>query len=361
MMRGALIFVSGAAMLALAGCAPQGELAIRPKATALAAGDHPVSFRVAEARAHFALGNVALAAEGFRKAMREDPASIEAMNGLAACYDRMGRFDLSRRYYEMALAVAPGDARLYANLALSLDMQGRTDDARDVRAEMASRLAAGGSASAVLVSVEPAGAPSLEAQPVIGDDAAIRVAVTQVVAPDIVAPAEAALPAAVAAPAQPAAAVSLALAPPRRHPDHADGPRLERLSMGEVALVTDGPIRWKPRLAERPRGTALASNALHPAPIVRLTLLNAARSNGLAARTRQLLQRRGFAESPIRIGNAVRVQRSSVILYPAGGRADAARVASHFGFALRRQPGADRRLVIVLGRDAAIAMARRRG
>ncbi|HMI41016.1 MAG TPA: tetratricopeptide repeat protein, partial [Sphingomicrobium sp.] len=131
-----------AVMLATASCGEEGKLAVRSIPTPFAAGAHPVSFRVAEARAQFALGNVALALEGYRKALREDPASVDAFGGLAACYDKMGRFDLSRRYYESALAVAPGDTRIYAAFAASLDLQGRRDEASAMRGEMAQRLAA---------------------------------------------------------------------------------------------------------------------------------------------------------------------------------------------------------------------------
>ncbi|WP_205479706.1 LytR C-terminal domain-containing protein [Sphingomonas arenae] len=390
MKRGAIILMTGAAMLALPGCAQQAELAIRAKPGNLAPGEQPVSFRVAEARAHFALGNVALALEGFRKALREDAGSVDAMNGLAACYDRMGRFDLSRRYYEMALAVAPGDPRLYANLALSLDMQGKREEAASVRAEMASRLAAGQSASAALVEVAAVEAPvvAVAAPPVLGQHpvvaeapalsvgpARIAVAAPVLAEPELEPRAEVKLAeapqvakrqpqtAAMPAPAPAAASVSVALAPVRPRAERPAGPRLERISLGEVALVSSGPVRWKPRLAERTTPTAFADrgSALRPAPVIRLTLLNAARSEGLAARTRTLLQRRGYAPQRIVIGNAPAVQRASVILYPTGRRSEAARLASQFGFALRHRPGTGTGLVVLLGRDAAAVLSRRRG
>ena len=98
-------------------------------------------FRIAEARAQFALGNVALALEAFRIALREDPNSIDAMTGVAACYDRMARFDLSRRHYEAALAIAPGDPLLLAAFASSLDLQGRVAEAASVRQEIKQRTA----------------------------------------------------------------------------------------------------------------------------------------------------------------------------------------------------------------------------
>jgi Flp pilus assembly protein TadD len=64
----------------------------------LAQGRQPANFRLAEGNAQLLLGNVGLAVESYRKALREEPDNIDAIAGLATCYDRMGRTDLSRRY-----------------------------------------------------------------------------------------------------------------------------------------------------------------------------------------------------------------------------------------------------------------------
>ena len=85
---------------------------VRAIKSPLAQGQQPVDFRIAEGNSQLALGNVALALEAYRKALREKPDSVEAMVGMATCYDRMGRFDLSRRQLEMALAVAPANTEL---------------------------------------------------------------------------------------------------------------------------------------------------------------------------------------------------------------------------------------------------------
>lgn len=309
--------------MAVTGCGTSsGELNIRSVSSGIAQGERPVPARIAEARGYFALGNVALALEAYRKAHRDDPSSVDALNGMAACYDRMGRFDLSRRYYEEALAFAPGDARLYANLAVSLEMQGRKVEAQNVRAEMEQRLAAGRAAS-----VELAQAPGTN-EPMAIESAAIPVG-----APPLAA--AVALP-----PSAPAAAVTVALAPAE---PPSTGARLQRLSMGEVALVTSGKAVWKPRLAER-------------APIspARLTLLNAARVQGLAARTRTVLEDRGW--SRIAIGDAPRLEPRSVIAYPSSRKAEAVRLSRQFGFALRHRPASEGGVVVLLGRDAAAAV-----
>src|SRR4029450_13206486 len=108
----------------------------------LAQGKRPVPFRIAEARGQLALGNTALALEAFRTAAREAPNSVDALAGIATCYDQMGRFDLSRRHYEAALALAPSDATLLGAFAASLQLQGLNTEAQSVRQEIATRLAA---------------------------------------------------------------------------------------------------------------------------------------------------------------------------------------------------------------------------
>lgn len=366
MTGGQRILLTAASALVLSGCAQTGELAIRAKPTGLAAGEHPVSFRIAEAQGQFALGNVALSLEGFRKALREDPGSIDAMNGIAACYDRMGRFDLSREHYEMALAIAPSDPRLYANFALSLQMQGRHNEARAVRAELASRRSAGQAAVAALATAEaesPTGSTQLpqSLQATSAEQPALAASELNWSAIPLPAPIPVARPSGAGMPsiAEPATSVSIALPlaePPLDSPSRA---RLERLSLGEVALVTSGPLQWKRRSAERPQHARLAAHRAAQASLpAGLILLNAARSKGLAARTRALLHRDGMHR--VTIGDAAQVRRSSVIAYPAGRRAEALKLASRLGFALQHKPGSDNRLVVYLGRDAAAALVARR-
>jgi hypothetical protein len=343
-------------MLAAASCGEEGKLAVRSIPTPFAAGAHPVSFRVAEARAQFALGNVALASEGYRKALREDPASVDAFGGLAACYDQMGRFDLSRRYYESALAVAPGDTRIYASFAASLDMQGRRDEAAGIRAEMAQRLAV----AAKPIETAPVAAPNVAVAAITAPVATLPVSPKPVasIAPVVVpAPVVAAPAAQLPAAPSPVAArsVTVALAPPRpaaplKVAAVQSGPRLERLSLGEVALVTTAAPLWRAQLVDRsPRS---ATFGFRPLPRqANLILLNAARSRGLAARTRTYLASRGW--SRIAIGDAPKVIGASTIFYPANRRSTAVRLANQFGFALRHRPSESGTLTIVLGRDAA--------
>lgn len=297
----------------LAGCAGDGaKLAVRAQAPALAEGQKGAAFRVAEARGYFELGSIGLATEGFRRALREDPASVDALNGLAACYDKLGRFDLSRSYYERALALAPGDARLYANLALSLQLQGKAAEAKAVRTEMTQRLQA---ASAVSVPL---------AQPV-----------------------------AVAAEAAPtAAAEAIAVTLDRPEPATA-APRLERVTMAEVMLVTAPHARAAPTSVARtaaaqvPSLTPMPKTAL-AAPEIRL--LNAARTHRLAADTRLQLRHHGWQR--VAIGNADAPADRSAILYPERHRKVAQRLGRQLGIDLQ-QPSSGEVVVVRLGRDAA--------
>jgi len=142
-MNGGSKFLASAAALALAGCGgSEAKLQIRSIPAPLSASAKPVPFRIAEAQQQLALGNVALALESYRKALRDQPDSVEAMLGIANSYDRMARFDVSRRYYESALAIVPTDTGVLNALAQSLDLQGRADEAMAVRREIGVRLAA---------------------------------------------------------------------------------------------------------------------------------------------------------------------------------------------------------------------------
>ncbi|HEU0311071.1 MAG TPA: LytR C-terminal domain-containing protein [Sphingomicrobium sp.] len=288
-----------------------GELNVRPTKTALADGRQPSDVRVAEGNAQLALGNVGLAIEAYRRALREQPNNVDAMIGLANSYDRMGRADLSRRHYELALAADPANTEIYSHFAQSLDAQGQRDEAARVKTELAARVVAPEASREV-----PGSVPVL--------------------------------------PPPPAQSVTVALAPPRSVPVAVERPavaglRLERLSMREVALVTRPEPRWEARTVARTATTTTISFEKKMQPAV--TLLNAARIQGLAARTRAYLAQRGF--SGARIGDAPAVRSQSVILYAASDARRAERLAAQFGFALERREGAKPGVTILLGRDAA--------
>jgi Flp pilus assembly protein TadD len=51
---------------------------------------------------------------------------VRVLNAFGVVYDKLGRFDLSERYYLQALAIDPASAIVAGNLAYSLALQGRS-------------------------------------------------------------------------------------------------------------------------------------------------------------------------------------------------------------------------------------------
>ena len=472
--------------LAAAGCAADdGKLDVRTIADPIAAASKRGSPMLAEARGMLALNNVGLALEAFRKALRQQPDSVEALAGVAECYERMGRYDLSRVNYEAALAVAPNNPVLLNTFALSLQRQGRFAEANALRAEAAEAEAVDVAVTVRMAQSDLAGAPVAvahgarpvevakvaAAQPAKVASAPVPVAraapasrtaafapsnveiihteivgntewtieIPKVATPAIASvsvevplarpePVQKVAPAAAPAPEKPmhaevvevakakpvaptpipaapvphkparAEAIVVAEAKPHtpaaptvpkpRQPTRSDitvlsspEPRLQRLSMGEVALLTrDGPA-WRTEVVAQTRRSVTArfvplNNAAADEPRIatarfvplktamaasrpNFRLLNAARRHGLAARTRMALMDRGWRK--IAIGDAARVRSRSVVLYPANREALGKRLAAQFGFASALNRRSDEVLVL-LGRDApALTFRRARG
>jgi hypothetical protein len=141
------------------------------------------------------------------------------------------------------------------------------------------------------------------------------------------------------------------------------GPRLERLSLGEVALITANEPVWRPQVIARTaqsttvRWVPLRNATASTRPNIRL--LNAARYQGLAARTRTVLLGRGWRQ--IEIGDAPQVRATSLVVYPASRQILGRSLAAQFGFR-SVVTGKSGQLVVLLGRDAAaIRVGRARG
>ncbi|MEQ7872910.1 LytR C-terminal domain-containing protein [Sphingomonas sp. ASV193] len=241
----------------------------------------PLESRLAEGSAELALGNVGLALERFRVAARDNPTDPRPLQGLAASYERMGRIDLSRRYLEQALALAPRSRTLMA-----AEQRAQTIEARQ---EM------------------------------------------------------------VAAPPRADAAAA----------DRAPGPRLVRMSLGEVALVTGASspfaqrperlvaIRVEPRA--KPARAVAETRRVDPAALP-IRLLNAARADRLASRTRERLGTYGWRR--LTVGDAPGTLAHTVIRYPAQQRTKAVMLALAFRKA-RLEPTNDGAITVLLGRDTA--------
>lgn len=289
-----------AAPLILSGCATNAPLNIRAIALSPAEVAAPVPQRLAEARAQLAISNVALALDLFRKAEREQPGLTEALEGMAVCYEKMGRHDLSRRYFEQALAAEPGNARVLGKFAEMLERQGEAEQAAAVRAEV--RWRAGGTA------------PTSERMAISLRIPEVGVGLTLNNEP-------------VAVPRTQVSDRSLEVG---------SGSRLQRLSLGEVALVTKSSPKWA-RVKAPPTGQG------------QVRLLNATSEHGLAARTRSALLRAGWSQ--IVTGNSAKVRERSLILYSAEQVATARRLSRQLALPLAKdaRPG---RITVLLGRDA---------
>ena len=130
----------------------------------------------------------------------------------------------------------------------------------------------------------------------------------------------------------------------------ATGPRIERLSPGEVMLVTTGQPLWRPRTVSR----SLATNTVRWIPLgnaaVRpnVQVLNAARREGLARSARAVLADRGWRR--IQVADAPQVREKSVVLYPKDRPTLGRSLAAQFGVTAQASDVAFPTLL--LGRDA---------
>jgi hypothetical protein len=374
-----------------------------------------------QARGQLALGNVGLALESFRTLQREQPDSADALAGIAACYASMGRYDLARLNYELALAYAPQDPRLLTALASSLAHLGDGDLAAEVQAE-AARLSSTAATPAPVAqpAVTAAGVPRVGSITVELPQPSKAVVTkesppTQIGAPELGLAAVAVSAAAIASPRNAAfeavnRPVTLEAAAPRLMPSlpspapvtparivrqqvaapepvrqvelsaaaslAVNGPRLERRSRSEVALITAPQSRQTALLDRIPLKQQMSSTAKPiPAPVVparpplrpilaatiqwlplryasgtqNVQLLNAARSHGLAGQTRTALVNRGWRK--IGVGNAREVRQRSLVLYAPARALIARRLAMQFHCKAVKVAGL-RSVVVLLGRDA---------
>lgn len=77
-----------------------------------------------EGKAHLEEGRAGLAIIAFERAVRLDPLSVSALNGIGAAYDDLKRYDIALGYYKRALLLAPQSADTTNNIAVSLRLAG---------------------------------------------------------------------------------------------------------------------------------------------------------------------------------------------------------------------------------------------
>jgi len=459
---GKLLLLSGC--LAASGCTADQTVQIRPISDPNGKL-HYSGGLLAEARGQLAIGAVGLALESFRTLQRQQPDNSDVYAGIAACYAQMGRFDLTRTNYELALAYAPNDPALLQALASTLDSLGETEQAAQVREEVRTAAAKTAQPQLAEAQVTRLGVPRATTMTVKLPDAPppakIAAAAEPRIAPAVLSSAEVSfassslvsankpllvaaevtLPVAetrtpvvaLLAPVShtaaqplllPAAAVDVTAprlsevaqrsvsieAPfidtgsevvaksvvakaelalrrdvarlPEVTPDrdlNSRGPYLERTSLREVALITvatpkkqsklesrptqlpqvaviDAPPADRPPAAPAPR-TLLAASDVRWVPLryasrtQPIQLLNAARTDHLAARTRVALIDRGWRK--VSIGNARAARQHSLVLYSPGRWHVAARLAAQLRCKAVRVASV-KNVVVLLGRDAAL-------
>ncbi|WP_025559972.1 LytR C-terminal domain-containing protein [Sphingomonas sp. UNC305MFCol5.2] len=292
-------------LLAVNGCmGPKGGLAL-PEGTRFT-GKSEVS--LAAAQRFVANGNYGLGIETYRRYLSANPEDAKAVEGLAIAYDRLQRFDLSDRYFQQALALAPRDPEIYTAYGKSLRSQGKNFDADLLDVDMRAMLAQDApNAGIAAIDVHP---PAISA-PVVAASQAI-------------------------VPAAPSGAVTRNV-------------RLERSSAAEVRLVLPpdtvatsyGAVRRDPVAAAPPTPPALL-----PTRIV-----NAAGRQGIARRIQIFLGSRGW--SRVDTGNsAVRLGESRIV-FPVGSGDAARRLARALPFRTRLYPSSRAgRLQLFVGGNA---------
>lgn len=294
-------------------------------------GYSAVSGSLEKGRALLTQAQYGLAIDEFRKSLRDNPEQVGAVEGLALCYDLLGRYELSDRYYQQALALAPREERIYRNYAASLTRQGRQRDAANLVGDLRAMQALAVDPSAVDPSAVAVNQPSRAAT--VQDDRAAALRQGQ----DGTSP------------------PSLSSQPVP------EGPHIVRETLGEVRLVTLAVANTLPRapgavVAEpAPRAGPALAQRLPMSPARRVVLatrvVNAVGARGLATHFRNVLARGGW--QGLERGDArFRLMRSRV-LFPPERRDEAMRIVAALPAQFRAVPSSEvNRIIILVGRDA---------
>ena len=109
--------LAGCATFMVAGCASQQNVTPQYRLSSPSVQAAEGASMLQRGRAQLDAGLDALAVESFRAEIRFNPDQVDAYNGLAVAYGRIGRNDLAQRYFEIALAKDPMNARVQDNIA----------------------------------------------------------------------------------------------------------------------------------------------------------------------------------------------------------------------------------------------------
>lgn len=117
--------VAAAAMVAMLGACGQFGDDFRPifRFDGYNASDE-MADPIERGKAQFASRQYGLAIRSFTVALTNDKRSVPALNGIAASYDMLGRFDVADKFYNRALLIEPRSATVLNNVGYSHLMRG---------------------------------------------------------------------------------------------------------------------------------------------------------------------------------------------------------------------------------------------
>jgi Flp pilus assembly protein TadD len=116
------------ALLALAGCGGvPPEFQVDPMNDLPTFGALPSETQTDKGKRYYRDGDYGLAEKAFRKAIEEDHNNAEAWLGLAASYDRLKRFDLADRAYDVVVKLVGYTPTVLNNLGYHQLLRGNRD------------------------------------------------------------------------------------------------------------------------------------------------------------------------------------------------------------------------------------------
>ena len=346
-MKARSVFVIPFLAMGAWGCSARVGPDVRQVSTAVSS--NPTGSLMSQGRMLFGRGEYALAIEEFRKAIREAPESPEGYNALASAYDMIGRFDLASRNYELALARAPDEGRIYRNMARSLKMQGRGGEAEALLAEWdavknrapATEQSANAIAVTLAVPASVQAAPLAQIAAPLPKQIVVAANVARVTQASGISPQAPSIATQVLRPGR---QIVIALDPPLSDPV-VEAPRVMRKP------VAPAPVAIRSVIAKLDAPTPVRTAAISA-----IRIMNAGARKGAAQRMQTLLARSG---TPSRIADADRRLAQSWIVYPKYARADAMALQRRLPIAVRTiADNRVRRVTLLLGRDAASFQAK---
>ncbi len=126
-MKTRTVLSSALAGLCLTACQTP-HLAIRPVGTSYVAAEMESQRQDADysaAKAAIARRDYVTALDWLQAARARNPSDVRVLNAFGVVYDKLGRFDLSTRYYQQALEIDRGSDIVLHNLAYSKGLQAR--------------------------------------------------------------------------------------------------------------------------------------------------------------------------------------------------------------------------------------------